>query len=180
MMNMVFVAPEEINLEDMEEPGTFITIFGLDKEYFDMITDLTQLTSFDEEAKEELSGNEDESVQDIGPLGNPTYYTIQISVMSSKTLPVTINGISAEELTADCIDEDGVNTKTKLYAFATKDDSIILTGFISNSNNEYNQYLPLFEESVKKIKITNPSDIDNSEIYKKYKELELQLNKTLS
>jgi hypothetical protein len=57
MMNMVFVTPEVINLEDMEEPGTFITIFGLDKEYFDMITDLTQLTSFDEEAKEELSGN---------------------------------------------------------------------------------------------------------------------------
>lgn len=180
MMNMVFVAPEEINLEDIEEPGTFIIIFGLDKEYFDMITDLTQLPSFDEEAKEELSGNKDESVQDIGPLGNPTYYSDTDSCNEFQTLPVTINGISAEQLTADCIDENGVNTKTKVYAFATKDDSIILTGFISNSNNEYNQYLPLFEESVKTIKITNPSDIDKSEMYKKYKELELQLNKTLS
>ena len=34
IMNMVFASPEEINLEDIEEPGTFIILFGLDKEYF--------------------------------------------------------------------------------------------------------------------------------------------------
>ena len=93
---------------------------------------------------------------------------------------VTINGISAEQLTADCIDEKGINTKAKVYVFATSDDSIILTGFYSNSNNEYNQYLPLFEESIKTIKITNPGDIAKSEMYKKYKEMELQSNKTIS
>jgi hypothetical protein len=88
-----------------------------------------------------------------------------------KTTPITINGISAEQLTADCIDENGVNIKAKVYAFVTSDDSIIITLFYSNSNNEYNQYLPLFEESVKTIKIINPSDIAKSEAYKKYKEL---------
>jgi hypothetical protein len=97
-----------------------------------------------------------------------------------QTTPITINGISAEQLTADCIDENGVNIKAKLYAFATSDDSIILVSFYSNSNIEYNQYLPLFEESVKTIKITTPGDITKSEMYKKYKEGELQSNKTIS
>ena len=55
MMNMVFATPYEINLEDIEEPGTIITIFGLDKEYFDMLTDLTRLQSFEEGAKEDLA-----------------------------------------------------------------------------------------------------------------------------
>ncbi|MGE5634045.1 MAG: hypothetical protein ACM3VV_02325 [Deltaproteobacteria bacterium] len=68
---------------------------------------------------------------------------------------------------ADCTDEQGANTKTKVYAFATSDDSIILIGLYSNFTNEYNQYLPLFEESLKKIKISNPGDIAKSEIYKK-------------
>lgn len=97
-----------------------------------------------------------------------------------QTAPTTINGISAEQLTADCIDENGKNIKAKLYAFATSDDSIILISFYSNSNIEYNQCLPLFEESVKTIKITNPGDIAKSEMYKKYKEGELQSNKAIS
>ena len=180
MMNMVFVAPEEINLEDIEEPGTFIIFFGLDKEYFDMLTDLTQLPSVEEGAKEELSGNEEESFQDTDSLGNPTSFSNIDSCNEFQTQPITINGINAEQLRADCIDENGVNTKTKVYAFATSNDSIILTGLYSNSNNEYNQYLPFFEESVKTIKITNPGDITKSEMYKKYKELELQFNKTLN
>ena len=63
----------------------------------------------------------------------------------------------------------------------SRDDSIITLGFVSNSTNEYNQYLALFEESVKTIKVTNPGDITKSETYKKYKELVLQSNvKTMS
>ena len=62
-----------------------------------------------------------------------------------------------------------------------EDDSLALMGFVSNSTSEYNQYLPLFEESDKTIKISNPGNIAISEIYKKYKELELQSNsRTLS
>lgn len=171
MMNMVFAAPQEINIEDIEQPGTFITIFGLDKNYVDMLTDLTQLPIFDEEAKE-VTGNEKESsFQDTDSLGNLTSFGDADSCNEFQTSPVTINGISAEQLIADCIDENGVNTKTMIYAFTTSNDSIILTGFISNFIDEYNQYLPLFEESVKTIKITNPSDIAKSETYKKYKEL---------
>jgi hypothetical protein len=182
MINMVFATPHEINLEEIEEPGTIITISGLDKEYFDMMTDLNQLQRFKGGSNEELAAenNEEEPFQDTDSLGNPTSFSDIDSCNEFQTSPVTINGISAEQITADCIDENGVNTKTKIYAFATSNDSIILTGFISNFIDEYNQYLPLFENSVKTIKITNPGDIAKSETYKKYKEMELQSNKTIN
>ena len=176
IMNMVFASPEEINLEDIEEPGTFIILFGLDKEYFDMLTDLTQLPSFQEDS------NDEQLLQDSDSLtnNNPSSDSILDSCNDFQTEPITVNGINAEQIIADCIDENGIYTKAKIYAFATSDDSIILTGLYSDSNNEYNQYLPLFEDSVKTIKITNPGDIAKSESYKKYKEIELQSNKTLS
>lgn len=72
---------------------------------------------------------------------------------------VTINGINAEQRTVDCTDENGAIMKAKAYAFATDDDSIIVLALTSNSTHEYNQYLPLFEESVKTIKISKPGDI---------------------
>ncbi len=174
MMKMVFATPHEINLEEIEEPGTMMTISGINKKSLDMITYLTQIPSVEEGLEEDLAaGIEDEkqSWQDSESLSNPTSDNIMENCNDFKTTPITINGISAEQLTADCIDENGVNTKAKVYAFVTSDDSIIITLFYSNSNNEYNQYLPLFEESVKTIKITNPSDIAKSESYKKYKEL---------
>ena len=176
IMNMVFASPEENNLEDIEEPGTFIILFGLDKEYFDMLTNLTQLPSFQE------GSNDEQLLQDSDSLtnNNPSSDSILDSCNDFQTEPITVNGINAEQIIADCIDENGIYTKAKIYAFATSDDSIILTGLYSDSNNEYNQYLPLFEDSVKTIKITNPGDIAKSESYKKYKEIELQSNKTLS
>jgi hypothetical protein len=175
MMNMVFATPHEINLEEIEEPGTMMTISGINKKSFDMLTYLTQLPSVEEGSKEELAAgikeNNEQFLQNSNSLGNSTADSIMDSCNEFQTSPVTINGISAEQLTADCIDENGVNTKAKVYAFVTSDDSIIITLYYSNSINEYNQYLPLFEESVKTIKITNPSDISKSETYKKYKEL---------
>jgi hypothetical protein len=71
-----------------------------------------------------------------------------------KELPasfITINGIKAEQRSGDCTDEDGSIMKIKGYAFATADDTIIMFTLSSNSTNEYNQYLPQFEESVKTI-----------------------------
>ncbi|HEU4824753.1 MAG TPA: hypothetical protein VFS97_15120 [Nitrososphaeraceae archaeon] len=56
---------------------------------------------------------------------------------------------------------------------------IIVLAFSGNSTNEYNQYLPVFEESVKTIKISKPGDIATSELYKKHKELETQTNQTI-
>ena len=55
MVNMVFASTEEINLEEIEEPGTIMTISGLDKEYFDMLSDLTQLQNVEEGSNKELS-----------------------------------------------------------------------------------------------------------------------------
>jgi hypothetical protein len=79
----------------------------------------------------------------------------------------------------ECKDEDGADLKAKAYAFAAQDDSLIVIGFLSNSTSSYNQYLPLFEESVKTIKISQPGDIATSQTYKKAKELEAQTNQTL-
>jgi hypothetical protein len=96
---------------------------------------------------------------------------------SSVELPasfITINGIKAEQRSGDCTDEDGSIMKIKGYAFATTDDTIIMFTLSSNSTNEYNQYLPQFEESVKTIKIEMPGDIATSELHKRHKELEIQ------
>lgn len=56
MMKTVFAAPKEINLEDIGESETFITISVLDQEYLDMLTDLTQLPSFERENQETRKG----------------------------------------------------------------------------------------------------------------------------
>jgi hypothetical protein len=74
-------------------------------------------------------------------------------------------------------DEAGSNTKIKGYRFATADSTdstIILVAFSSDSINDYNRYLPQFEESVKTIKISQPGDIAKSAPYQKHKELEMQ------
>ena len=180
MMDMVFATPNEINLDQIEEQGTIMTISGIDKDYFDMLTGLTNLQSFEGGSNEQLTGLEDdEEVFQDTDASNPASDNIMDSCTDFQTEPVTVNGISAEQIIANCIDENGEKTKAKEYAFATSDDSIILISFYSDSITEFNKYLPLFEESVKTIKITNPDDIAKSEIYKKYK-LELQSNKTIN
>jgi hypothetical protein len=183
--NMVFAAPQEINLDKLEEPGTLMIISGIDQKYVDMLKDLTkQLPTFEEEGGGSGLGGKGEEqglLQGNNPMNMPTPYSNTESCNKFQTLPITINGISAEQLTAECVDEKGTNIKAKSYAFATQDNSIISMAFVSNSTNEYNQYLPLFDESVKTLKITNPGNIATSEIYKKYKELELQSKvKTMS
>lgn len=180
MMDMVFATPNEINLDQIEEQGTIMTISGIDKDYFDMLTGLKNLQSFEGGSNEQLAGLEDdEEVFQDTDASNPASDHIMDSCTDFQTEPVTVNGISAEQIIANCIDENGEKTKAKEYAFATSDDSIILISFYSDSIIEFNKYLPLFEESVKAIKITKPDDIAKSEIYKKYK-LELQSNKTIN
>jgi hypothetical protein len=97
-----------------------------------------------------------------------------INVKNSPASFVTINGFKAEQRSGDCTDETGSNTKIKGYTFATADSTIILVAFSSDSINDYNRYLPQFEESVKTIKISQPGDIATSEPYQKHKELEMQ------
>lgn len=57
MVNMVVVSPEEINLEEVEESGTIMTISGLDKEYFDMLSDLTRLQNGEEGSNKNYQPN---------------------------------------------------------------------------------------------------------------------------
>jgi hypothetical protein len=185
LMNMVFAAPQEINLEKFEEPQNLIIISGIDQKILDTLTDFTkQLSTF----KEEGGGGGGSGTGGIlggsgvlgllqgsrGQLDMPTSSRNIDECKEFQTSLVTINGISAEQSVVDCVDEQGKNIKAKSYVFATQDDALIIMVLVSKSTNEYNQYLPLFEESVKTIKISNPGDIATSEIYKKYKELELQ------
>jgi hypothetical protein len=79
---------------------------------------------------------------------------------------VTINGINAEERVGECT---GIG-ESKSYTFATQNNSLIVIGFAANSNI-YDQNLPLFEESVRTISISQPADIATSEIYNRYTEL---------
>jgi len=181
LINSVFAAPGEINLlelegEDFQEPATFMTILGIDERTFDMIEGFSELSTLGQEGV----GEEETLLQGNDPLNTTTTpfgNTHVLSCTFSQPSFVTINGINAEERLGECIGEDGggTNPKTKSYAFATQNNSLIVVGFYSNSTSTYDQNLPLFEESVKTINISRPADIAVSEIYNRYKELvELQ------
>ena len=58
--------------------------------------------------------------------------------------------------------------KIRAYAFATKDDSLIQVSFFGNSNSGFDKYLPQFEDSIKTLKISNPIDIQSSQIFQEY------------
>jgi hypothetical protein len=189
LINSVFAVPGETNLELLkegeafQEPATFMTILGIDQESFNMlesfVSELPALgeggqVGVDEEEEEE----EETLLQGSDPLSTTTTPFGDNAVSCTYLQPsfVTINGINAEERVGECIDEEGgTNPKTKSYAFATQDNSLIVLGFYGNSTGTYDQNLPLFEESVKTINISRPADIATSEIYNRYKELvELQ------
>jgi hypothetical protein len=158
LVNTVLVSPEGINFTDFKQPKTFMTIIGINQETLNKITNITKSPV--------SSGN---PLDTNAPLGNTVPCKDEVSPSF-----VTINGIRAEQRSQECTVE-GLNGKAKSYAFATADNSIIVVGLFSNSTSEYNQYLPLFDQSVKTIKISKPSDIATSDIYKKYKEQELEL-----
>jgi hypothetical protein len=179
LINSVFAAPEEINLLELEGEEAFqnlptlMTVVGIDEETLDMIEGFSELATLGEGGE---IGEEDALLQrsepldtTITPLGNNT-----LSCTFSQPSFVTINGINAEERLSECIDKEGgegMSLQTKSYTFATQNNSLIVVGFYGNSTITYNQYLPLFEESVRTINITQPADIATSEIYNRYKEL---------
>jgi hypothetical protein len=181
LIKSVFAAPGEINLlelegEDFQDLATFMTILGIDEGTFNMIEEFSKLP-----ALEEGGGGEEETLlQGSDPLDTTTTPFGNTDVLSctfSHPSFVIINGINAEERSGECIDEEGggINSKTKSYAFATQNNSLIVLGFYGNSTGAYDQNLPFFEESVKTINISRPADIAASEIYNRYKELvELQ------
>jgi hypothetical protein len=158
LLDMVVAAPPGIEIESMEAEGTAMIIQVLDEESFG---ELARMPGGDPLAMQ--SGESDQC----------------------KELPasfVTINGLKAEQRSGDCTGEEGSDTKIKAYTFATADGTIILLAFSSDSINDYNRYLPQFEESVKTIRISHPGDVATSELYQKHKELEMQTqaNMTMS
>jgi len=181
LIKSVFAAPGEINLlelegEDFQDLATFMTILGIDEGTFNMIEEFSKLPALEEGGV----GEEETLLQGSDPLDTTTTPFGNTDVLSctfSQPSFVIINGINAEERSGECIDEEGggINSKTKSYAFATQNNSLIVLGFYGNSTGAYDQNLPFFEESVKTINISRPADIAASEIYNRYKELvELQ------
>lgn len=177
LIKSVFAAPGEINLlelegEDFQDLATFMTILGIDEGTFNMIEEFSKLPAPEEGGV----GEEETLLQGSDPLDTTTTPFGNTDVLSctfSQPSFVIINGINAEERSGECIDEEGggINSKTKSYAFATQNNSLIVLGFYGNSTGAYDQNLPFFEESVKTINISRPADIAASEIYNRYKEL---------
>jgi len=177
LIKSVFAAPGEINPlelegEDFQDLATFMTILGIDEGTFNTIEGFSKLPALGEGGV----GEEETLLQGSDPLNTTTTPFGNTDVLSctfSQPSFVTINGINAEERSGECIDEEGggTNPKTKSYAFATQNNSLIVLGFYGNSTGAYDQNLPFFEESVKTINISRPADIAASEIYNRYKEL---------
>jgi hypothetical protein len=195
-INSVFAVPGETNLELLREgggegvqaPATFMTILGIDQEGFNWLESISQLPALggaggggqagsiggQQEGATLPQGNSDPFGITTTPSGDSAF-----SCTFSQPSFVTINGINAEERTGECTDDGGAeeeggvgtNAKTKSYAFATQDNSLVVVGFYANSTSPYDQNLPLFEESVRTISISQPADLATSEIYNRYKEL---------
>jgi hypothetical protein len=155
LIKSVFAAPGEINLLELEGEGfqdlaTFMTILGIDEGTFNMIEGFSKLPALGEGGV----GEEETLLQGSDPLNTTTTPFGNTDVLSctfSQPSFVIINGINAEERSGECIDEEGggINSKTKSYAFATQNNSLIVLGFYGNSTGAYDQNLPFFEESVK-------------------------------
>ncbi|MGH9925409.1 MAG: hypothetical protein ACREAS_01005 [Nitrososphaera sp.] len=185
LINSVIASPGETNLLEplaFQEPSTFMTILGIDQEGFNILGNVSELIGLrggggggqagavgGGEEETLLPGSSDPLGTTTTPFGNNT-----VSCTYLQPSFVIINGINAEERLGECIDEEGgggTNPKTKSYAFATQNNSLIVLGFYGNSTGTYDQNLPLFEESVRTINISRPADIATSEIYNRYKEL---------
>lgn len=170
IMNSVVASPQGVDLESVEEPGTAMTIQMINQETVNELANLAQ--SFGLEG----AGNESQMASDPLAIGG-------VEGQQCDELPpsfVTINGITAEQRSASCRDEEGTTSNIRAYAFATADDTIVLLALVSNSTSEYDQYLPQFEESVKTVKISEPGDIAASELYRKHKEMERQKNNNIT
>jgi hypothetical protein len=210
LINSVFAVPGETDFEllttqqgaggggDFQEPATFMTTVGIDQQSFNILESVvSQLPALGQGGGGSGGQAGGTSLPQGGstsdPLGTTTTMTpfrdSTVSCTFSQPSFVTINGINAEERVGECIDEGaggvgagelGTNPKTKSYAFATQNNSLIIVGFYANSTSTYDQNLPLFEESVRTISISQPADIATSEIYNRYKEfVEMQQQQQL-
>jgi len=104
-------------------------------------------------------------------------YTRNIECTAPSSTFVNINGVNAEENIQECTGEN--YTKVKSYLFMTKNDSLIVVAYHTNSTENYNKNISEFENSVKTIRISEPGDIKESTIYQDYKKSQEQLLRDL-
>jgi hypothetical protein len=166
---MAVVSPEGYHIAEPVKPDTIMTVSGIDAIAFQALADLAQKIA-------ESGAIQDLSQLDLTGVSSGHGAVSCIKISSS---PTTINGIPAEEIVQDCNDE-GIKAKGKGYVIGTEDNSFIALGFYSSSVGKYDQYLPVFEESVKSIKALKPGDITKSEAFNKFKELETKLRQNVT
>ena len=90
---------------------------------------------------------------------------------STEISNVSLNGINAEQRIFECpnlANMGGGNATVKSYTLVTGDDSLVTVSFFS-SKEDYEKNLPVFDDAVKTIKLSNPGDISNSATFNAYK-----------
>ena len=135
----------------MEKNHTMMTIIGIDKKAFDTLKNIAQSM---------MSGANISSVTNM-------FDQYKKDAKCDKTVaPVVINGATGQQISYEC--QGPFAGKIRAYAFATKDDSLIQVSFFGSSNSGFDKYLPQFEDSIKTLKISNPIDIQSSQIFQEY------------
>jgi hypothetical protein len=141
-----------LNPSDVEKNHTMMTIIGIDKKAFDTLKNIAQSM---------LSGANISSMTNM-------FDQYKKDAKCDKTVaPVVINGATGQQISYECQGPLFAG-KIRAYAFATKDDSLIQVSFFGNSNSGFDKYLPQFEDSIKTLKISNPIDIQSSQVFREY------------
>jgi hypothetical protein len=155
--DMVMVSPDGIDIQAVEEPETAMMVNTINEEIYNQISESLNF-NVENASSEEDSSNPSGLQPEAGESCDPGITSIE-----------TVNDLTAEKSIYNCT-VDGATFVTHAYAFATSDNSIILVGF-TGSAESFERYSPEFEESVQTIKISNPADIRESELYSNYKDL---------
>jgi hypothetical protein len=90
---------------------------------------------------------------------------------STEVSNVILNGINAEQRVFECqnlANMIGGNATVKSYTLVTNDDSLVSISLFGAKEN-YEKNLPIFEDAVKTIKLSNRGDISNSPTFNAYK-----------
>lgn len=141
-----------LNPSGVEKNHTVMTIIGIDKKAFDTLKNIAQSI---------LSG------ANISSMTNMLDQYKKDAKCNKIVAPAVINGATGQQISYECQGPLFAG-KIRAYAFATKDDSLIQISFFGNSNSGFDKYLPQFEDSIKTLKISNPTDIQSSQIFQEY------------
>jgi len=161
LTNMVIARPDGsgslsksgIPQSSLGENHAMMTIIGLDRKTFDTLKNITQSMQF--------------SANSSSMTNMTDQYKKDAKCTKTVESPVVINGVTGQQISYDCKGPLFAG-KIRGYVFATKDDSLITVSFFGNSTSGYDKYLPQFEDSVKTLKISNPTNVQTSPIFQEY------------